>query len=247
MKLKLYILLIFSFITTTVAYPQDPQLTQFFSSPLYLAPSFAGTGLGSRAVLNFRDQWLAIPGAFVTYMFSLDHNFYRYRSGVGLLFLRDQAGSGHLATTQVSLNYSYNIVINRMINIRPAMAVVFAQRSIDYSRLLFNDQLSFEYGVTPTVESRLIEKRQYIDFVYSTVVFTRRYWGGVNIAHLLQPDQSLLNEGLSPVPTELTVFGGGKWKRGSSLFRKESILFSPDFPGHISRSAKKAKRFLLGD
>jgi type IX secretion system PorP/SprF family membrane protein len=226
MKLKLYILLIFSFISTTVAYPQDPQLTQFFSSPLYLAPSFAGTGLGSRAVLNFRDQWPAIPGAFVTYMFSLDHNFYRYRSGLGLLFLRDQAGSGHLATTQVSLNYSYNIVINRMINIRPAMAVVFAQRSIDYSRLLFNDQLSFEYGVTPTVESRLIDKRQYIDFVYSTVVFTRRYWGGINIVHLLQPDQSLLNEGLSPVPTELTVFGGGKWKRGSSSFRKESILFS---------------------
>ena len=227
MNIKLAILFFYLIALLVKVKGQDPQLTQFFSAPLYLAPSFAGSGLGSRAVLNFRDQWPSVPGAFITYMFSLDHNFYKYHSGVGLLFLRDQAGSGNLATTQVSLNYSYNIVLNRKINIRPALAVVFSQRSIDYTRLLFNDQLSFEHGITPTIESRFLRKKHYLDFNYSIVTFTRQYWFGMNLAHLLRPNQSLLNEGLSPVPTIFTVFGGGKWKKSpSSSFNKENILFS---------------------
>ena len=220
---KVFIILFISI--SFYANGQDPQLTQYFSAPLYLAPSFAGSSVGSRAVLNFRDQWPAIPGGFVTYSLSLDHNFYKYRSGVGLLLLRDQAGSGHLATTNISFNYTYNIMITRNLNIRPGLAVVYGQRSIDYNRLVFNDQISFS-GTTPTVESRLLDKKQYLDFAFSSVVFTRQYWGGFNVLHLLQPDQSLIAEGISPVPTTLLIFGGGKISASSSRFNEKEVLFS---------------------
>jgi type IX secretion system PorP/SprF family membrane protein len=224
---KIVAILLLLFIVVR-ANSQDAQMTQYFSSPLYLAPSFAGSSLGSRAVLNFRDQWPAIPGAFITYMFSLDHNFYKYHSGVGLLFLRDQAGSGRLALTQVSLNYSYNIVFSRFLNVRPALSVLFSQRSIDYSRLVFGDQISLDHGYTPTVEDRLLPSHQYLDFNFSTVALYKNFWGGFNLMHLLQPDQSLINEGISPVPTDFYLFGGGKFKAGpsSSAFKNKNILFS---------------------
>ncbi len=226
--MKRIAVILFLFVAAVRLNAQDPQMTQFFSAPLYLAPSFAGSSLGSRAVLNFRDQWPAIPGAFVTYMFSLDHNFYKYHSGAGILFLRDQAGSGKLALTQVSLNYSYNIVFSRFLNVRPAIAVLFSQRSIDYSRLVFGDQLSLTHGLTPTVESRFLDNHMYLDFNFSSVVLYKNYWGGFNVMHMLQPDQSLINEGVSPVPTDFYLFGGGKFSAGpsSASFRNKNILFS---------------------
>jgi hypothetical protein len=54
---------------------QDPQFSQFYSNPLYLAPSFAGATGGSRLCANFRDQWIALPSTFITYSFSYDHYF----------------------------------------------------------------------------------------------------------------------------------------------------------------------------
>ena len=55
------------------SFGQDPQFSQFYANPMYLSPSFAGSTNGTRAVLNFRDQWPAIPGSFITYSASVDH------------------------------------------------------------------------------------------------------------------------------------------------------------------------------
>ena len=40
---------------------QDPQFTQFYANPLYLAPSFAGATKQHRAAGSFRDQWPGFP------------------------------------------------------------------------------------------------------------------------------------------------------------------------------------------
>ncbi|MFT4523977.1 MAG: hypothetical protein ACI85F_000118, partial [Bacteroidia bacterium] len=46
---------------------QDPQFTQFYANPLYLNPAFAGSKRCPRVVMNYRNQWPAISGTFVTY------------------------------------------------------------------------------------------------------------------------------------------------------------------------------------
>ena len=51
---------------TLSAWAQDPQFTQFYANPLYLNPAFAGTVRCPRAVLNYRNQWPALTGTFVT-------------------------------------------------------------------------------------------------------------------------------------------------------------------------------------
>src|SRR3972149_978108 len=113
-KKNIYIILIIILSSPNSFSSYDTQFSQFYAAPLYLGPSFAGASGNTRLVLNFRDQWPKIPGSFVTYAFSIDHYFSQYKSGLGLLVLRDQAGGGKLNTTNISANYSYNIKLGNI-------------------------------------------------------------------------------------------------------------------------------------
>ena len=208
MKRLLYYILFF--IISFVGKAQDPQMTQYFAAPQYLAPSFAGNTEGSRATLNFRDQWPAIPGSFITYMIGLDHNLYHYNSGIGLLIMHDQAGSGALSTTNISFQYAYSIKINRQFALRPGISFIYAQRAIDINRLVFGDQLHLDKNNATSIESHYYPKVTYFDNNISIVGFTKLYWGGFFIGHLLPPNQALKMDGYSELTTLYKVMGGAK-------------------------------------
>ena len=73
---------------------QDVHFSQYYANPLYLNPSFAGSIVCPRIVANFRDQWPAISGTYVSYSASYDQHFDVLSGGVGVLFLGDRAASG---------------------------------------------------------------------------------------------------------------------------------------------------------
>jgi type IX secretion system PorP/SprF family membrane protein len=138
-RIKLIIALIFVF---SLGKSQDPQLSQFYSAPLYLAPSFAGSTGGGRIISNFRDQWPQISSTYITYAFSVDSYIDKYKSGIGLLMLRDQAGEGGLVNiTNVGLQYSYNFDISREWKVRPGLAAYYYVKGIDINALRFGDQI----------------------------------------------------------------------------------------------------------
>ncbi len=219
------ILIVLSIICNTYTYSQDPHFTQFYAAPLYLSPSLAGGTAGTRAIINFRDQWTAIPGSFVTYSLSLDHFFPRFSSGIGFFVFRDQAGSGQLGTTNIALQYSYNARINKKWSIRPGLQLYYSQRSIDFSKLVFNDQMQLGVPTAPSsTEVPPDNKVGYMDFAFSIVTFSSNSWFGITIDHMNTPNQSLI-DGTSKVPTKFIFFGGYKFmldgKSGS--FTEESI------------------------
>jgi len=188
---------------------QDPQFSQFYANPLYLSPSLTGATDGSRASVNFRDQWPEIPGAFVTYSASFDQFLSRYKSGIGLMFLKDQAGSGKLGTTTVGLLYSYNIPITRTWMVRPGINFMYNTRSIDFSKLVFNDQLA--YNTSTSTEIPTLEKIKYFDFSASAIVYSFRHWVGFTYDHLFMPNQSLLGvSNISNLPRKFSLYGGSK-------------------------------------
>src|SRR5215510_8547591 len=88
------------------AFGQDPEFTQFYANPLYLNPAFAGSQKCPRVSLNYRNQWPALSGNFVTYSASYDQFYDPIAGGVGILILNDQAGEGTLTTTNASLMYA---------------------------------------------------------------------------------------------------------------------------------------------
>ncbi len=209
---------------------QDPQFTQFYAAPTYLAPSFVGATEGTRAVLNARDQWPQIPGAFMTYGFSLDHNLYNLNSGVGLFVLRDQAGSAKLANTNIGLQYSYDININKFWHIRPGMQFYYSQRSIDFSKLLFGDQMHLSGNSASSVEIPTIDKANNMDFGVSVLAYSTLFWGGFSIDHITKPNQSLLGN-VSTVPVKFMLFGGYKHALNGKigLYNEESLNFALNY------------------
>lgn len=201
---------------------QDPQFSQFYAAPLYIAPSFAGGTDGSRVVMNYRNQWPSIPGAFVTYAFSFDHYFHSYRSGAGILVTRDQAGTGRLANNTASLLYSYNFQIDHRWTMRPGLSFSYSERTIDFYRLTFGDQLQLSGNHNPSTFNPLIndlaiDRVGYFDASSSLMAYSSSAWAGITVDHLMRPNQSMLNEQKSRIPVKYSIFGGYRFDYGGSL------------------------------
>jgi len=211
-KIK-YILVILIFSGCLTSYGQDPQFTQFYAAPLYMSPSFAGGNGGTRLTLNFRDQWPKLAGDYVTYAFSVDHYLSKHNSGIGLLLLRDEAAGGLVNTTDVGLNYNYNFSINRKWKLCPGIQAYYYNKSIDYNRLVFSDQISRDNISSVSIEmERLttLKPVSHLDITTSLLAYSDRIWAGFTIDHLLVINKSLKNEE-GYLPLRLSIYGGGKY------------------------------------
>ncbi|HBF87251.1 MAG TPA: hypothetical protein DDX39_01315 [Bacteroidales bacterium] len=227
---KIYVIL-FIFIALKIfnvnnVLAQDAQFSQFYAAPLYLAPSFAGATDGSRVALNYRNQWGLIAGGYNTYSFSYDHYFSNVNSGLGLLFLQDQAGHGNLRTTNIGLQYSYNLTINRKWSFRPGIHLMYSQRGVDFYNLKFSDQMV--YNTSTSVEIPSEKQIGYIDFSSSALFFSERNWVGLSVNHMLKPNESLLGAE-SNVPMRYSIFGGTKFSINNRYGKYDEELITPAF------------------
>lgn len=188
---------------------QDSHFSQFYSNPLYLAPSFAGSTLGTRFVLNYRDQWVSVPGTYVTSSFSVDHYFPKIKSGMGLYFNLNEVGGGKMRTVNVGYQYSYKIQVNHEFFIQPGMSAYLYNRNTDYSRLSFADQFFGNEFLGTT--SEILPKQNVIhaDFAVSALGYSDNYWVGFSIDHLMSLS-SQLNQDLEYPDLRFSFFGGIK-------------------------------------
>jgi len=187
----------------------DPQFTQFYSVPLYLAPSFAGATQEQRFSGTYRNQFTAISnGVYSTYTAAYDYYFAKYNSGFGLMFMRDQAGAGSLGTTLFSLLYSYDLLLFNTWHVRPGLSFVYRKYSIDPSKLVLPNQTGPD-GTTLSNVVLPLSKPYSIDGSVSCLVYTDRTWNGLTIDHLLRPNISFYGDN-SLTPLKYTFYGGAK-------------------------------------
>jgi type IX secretion system PorP/SprF family membrane protein len=212
-------------------YGQDAQFSQFYSAPLYMAPSFAGSTGGGRLITNYRDQWPKLRSTYITYSLSADYYFSKYRSGVGLLLFRDVAGKGLLNVTNLGLNYSFNFNINKKWSIRPGLQSYYYWKNIDYNILRFGDQILRSGGngssSSPSLEMTdllNIEPVKHVDFTTSVLAYSDQYWIGFTIDHLMNFSKTLSSRG-DYLSQRYALFGGGKYDiRGRTIKRKEESV-----------------------
>lgn len=163
---------------------QDIHFSQFYANPMYIAPSFAGSQ-GLRFAGNFRDQWSKIPGSYRSFAFSADNYFADFNSGIGLQVMSDNAGSGKMVTTHISLAYSYKVKIHNKFYFQPGLSVQYKNRTIDVSSLDFADEfLQGEFNGN-TSETAIVEKYQNFDFAISGLGYIDNLWFGFNVDHLM--------------------------------------------------------------
>jgi type IX secretion system PorP/SprF family membrane protein len=207
------ILLTIIFIQVKV-FAQDAQFSQFYSNKMYLAPSFVGSTQQQRVSSSVRDQWPGLANPYLTYTLSYEHYFPNFNSGVGVLFLRDEAGAGHLGNTNIGLQYSYSVRFFQTWYFRPGLSILYTQRSIDFNNLVFIDGLATNSTSKETSTSTPVKAP---DFSTSVLVYNNLIWVGASLDHLLTPNQSFYGDE-AKVPIKTSIFGGMQIiKRGKLL------------------------------
>src|SRR3954471_15646435 len=142
---------------------QEPQFTQFYAAPMYLNPAFTGLTYEHRFTANARNQWPGVKTAFQTYMASYDYNLSGLNSGIGGYVLQDKAGTSQLVTTQEALNFAYRFKVNKFSEVRAGLSVAMTQKKLDYSQLIFNDQLVSGITTPVSQEGRNLDPITYMD------------------------------------------------------------------------------------
>jgi type IX secretion system PorP/SprF family membrane protein len=237
---RIFTLVLLTIVVALEVNAQDPEFTQFYANPLYLNPAFAGTSAGPRFALNYRNQWPSVSGTFVTYAASYDQHFDAIGGGIGGQVWYDQAGDGRLSTTYVSGMYSYHLTLKEnpkdYFIVKAALQASAFQRSIDFSRLVFGDQLDARQGVVKQftdekLPSRGVERTQFKpDFSAGVMAFTKKYYGGLAVHHIIEPSQSFFGTPTSVLPRKYTAHVGmqialDNWKRDPSTFLSPNLLF----------------------
>ena len=171
-------------------------------------------------------MWPKLPKAFSTYAFTFDHYLPDYKSGIGLLVLREQQGGGLLNTTIAGLSYSYTVDVNREIKIRPGLNASYYNRSINYSKLDFADEIT--RGSTTSIEIPKDEQVHHYDFTFSLLAYSESYWLGVTSDHLLALNKQFASDASYP-DLKLTVYGGARFKLFETVRSKTDKFFAVSF------------------
>ena len=227
-------ILIFGFLVSSIiGYGQDIQFSQYYSSPLYLNPAFSGTAQAHRVSLIHRNQWPQIGNGFVSYAFSYDYNRPDLRSGFGLMVTTDKAGTAGLRSTSASFNYAYKVQLADRWMFTPGLYFGYNRRDIDYTKLVFGDQLELNgsgYPITRDLEVlNNMTGIEYFDAGIGGLLYNEKFWLGMSAFHLNQPNQSLLGEE-SYLPIKYSIHGGFQMSLYHGLKKRKKVSsIAPSF------------------
>jgi type IX secretion system PorP/SprF family membrane protein len=201
--------------------------TQFYANPLYQAPSFAGAVKGYRASFNYRNQWPKMGGNLSSTTFSVDYNLSALNSGLGIMAIRDNAGSAPYSYTGVTFMYAYNVMINRRTYFRPGISFNYSQRNIDRDALRF---ASDYYVDLPPVDESQFRPSQDVDGCISALLLMKNFWFGAAVDHLIEPDVSTYGTS-DRLPRKYSVFIGYKMYKMERLMgnKRQSLTFAANY------------------
>jgi type IX secretion system PorP/SprF family membrane protein len=226
----LFISIIFSFAITlpTKSFAQDPEFTQFYANPLYLNPAFAGTKICPRVNMNYRNQWPGLTGTFVTNSVSFDQHVDAIKGGVGAMVMTDDAAKGTLRQTHISGIYSYELPVTRNFSIRAGFQATYFQKSLDWNKLTFGDQIDprrgFIYSTNDLPRGGQVSN---VDFSAGVLGISEHYFFGFAAHHLTQPNESVI-QGDSRLPIKFTAHAGAKIPLGNQKYSTNDASISPN-------------------
>ena len=172
-------------------------------------------------------------------MLSYDRFVPRLNSGFGASILVDDAGDGTLKTTKLSGLYSYRIFVRKETYIKLGIEMGLVQSRLDPSKLIFFDQLDPQYGAIspggttiPTQENLMdVGTRFYPDVGAGVMIYNSKFYAGIGLKHLNNPDNGFLNniENIDRgIPTRFTIHAGMQIDLEKGNNRLTSSFISPN-------------------
>lgn len=185
---------------------QDIQFSQFYSAPLYVNPAFAGSAHKDRIILHQRLQWPKLTGKYITSLISADTYFPKYKSGLGILAIKDWQGDNTITSTEIGIQYSYELYLNERYTFRPGLQMSYVNRSINYASLRFPDQFDDDQGYFGPGNSGS-DRIHYADASAGGIFYDDKMWFGVAVSHLNRPNQSFIGD-VARLPVKYSFTAG---------------------------------------
>ena len=203
MKKGLQLIICFVLLRLTCA-AQDHMYSQFFNSPVYLNPALNGQFEGDlRMNLIYRNQWSSVPGTLNYLSASLDYNIPKFGGGLGLIFTRSSEGTAYLNTSNVAGVYSYSVGSDNFV-LSFGLQAGISNRSIDYSKLIFGDQidprLGYIAGSTSMADMPQMNNKFYFDSGAGINLVVGNFMLGGALQHINRPNNSFTG-----TPTKLPM------------------------------------------
>lgn len=203
---------------------QDPNFSQFFSSPLTLNPALTGKFDGVlRVAGNYRNQWPTINNAFTTYTASVDAGILKNnipefdQFGVGVLAFSDKSGNGVLQNNFLGLSTAYHKALdeNGYNQLGLGFQGTFVSKTLNVNGLHLEDMLRSDgwTGVTTESFGGSSLNVSYFD-LNAGLLFngstdgTNNYYIGASMYHLTRPKETFMEGNYLKEP-RLTLQAGG--------------------------------------
>lgn len=203
---------------------QDPNFSQFFSSPLNINPALTGNiNADWRAISNFRNQWIGPASPYVTGTVSYDKKMFNKRMlyveegnifGLGGMLMYDRAMGGVVKSSYASMNMSYRVKLtsgNTKHYFGAGFGTIYGHRRIDFGGIDFEEQFT-GYGFNtnlPTGETSLSSMKPYFSvstgLLYSISSLNSNFDIGASAFHVNKPKQTFLKDEKQYLPMRQVV------------------------------------------
>jgi type IX secretion system PorP/SprF family membrane protein len=239
-KIALLVMMGFSLLKTTA---QDPNFSQFYSSPLTLNPALTGKFNGTfRVAGNYRNQWPEISQAFITSSLSLDLPILTNRIsetdtwGVGVMAMTDKTANGILTANFFSVSTAYHKGLDPdgLNTIGVGFQGAWGGKRLDGYRLNFEEELqadgSWNGPSTEPVNNTMVTVNT---FDFSTGVLYsgstngyNNFYFGTSVYHINRPKESFMGDGFYVLNPRVTINAGGYFPVSSTAVIHLSALHS---------------------
>jgi len=230
---RIFILsVIMTHLVTNTTLGQDAVFSQFFNTTLYLNPALAGVEDDFTINMNHRSQWKTLAFPYTTSQVSLIMPYYSSKhikpyghiGGVGISAYNDLAGENNsFKTTGINASGAYNLPFdhNFVNQISFGLQMGMINKNIDSSTLQWGEQydpyVGFDATIAPSEISQF-QNRTFIDInaglfwwynpISEKSKIIKSINSGISVAHLNNPDESMLASSESRLPLLYKYHGG---------------------------------------
>jgi type IX secretion system PorP/SprF family membrane protein len=224
---------------------QDIHFSQMTRADFQVNPAYTGAFSGNlRATLNWKDQWQSINKTFRTYSSSVEFSFAKGRArhpaffAVGLNVFKDVAGDVEVGNTNVGLNFSTLLKINRNSRFCAGLNGAYGMTGLNTANMQWGSQYS-GLNFDPSLNNG--EGVEFKPYSYLDLGMGVAYWYskndknviqrlpsdakvGLSVFHVNKPHYSFQANGESRLPMRVVL-------NSSALFatKQSNIYWYPNF------------------
>lgn len=193
----------------------DPQLTQFYASPVYLNPAFSGATSCWRVGGNYRNQWFLGDKPYQTGIIYGDKNLRNIKAGAGAYIMYDTPGAGGYQTFEFAASFAKQISIKDELQLRvgiqPSYHIKYLTTAANTNT--YGDQITNLRGLVSgtTDNPNILGSYNFFDLSAGVLAYSKTIWLGFAAHHLLR-NPFTGNYPTQYVPMRLSLHGGYKFQ-----------------------------------